>query len=818
MAEPLTPLSILQSRYNPEKNFVQVFPHQEEILTEYFDKHKDDKNLAVELPTGSGKSFVLLAIAQYWLQRNKKVCVLAPNNQLLSQLMKEAKRLNLNFVEIFPKSATTNEANKNLRSYNFKEAFGITNYHRFFTHNITADYLIFDDVHLFEEILDNELSFNFMKESEEFDLIQDFLLKNEIIKEEELEKIFSSEEIKLLNFVDEELVIKFIDEELSKLKIDSNKNIFWKYNKYKEYLSNYFFFISREGFLLAPLVKPLSIMNQFSNIPHKLFFSATIPSKNQFILSLGLNEKINIIRYLSLKNSDYKKLTSGKRLILPDPTLKDSDKEEFTEQDFYQRIKTKLEITISNFPKVLVLCRSLSEMDVYAEYIKEKFGDTLNVYTSRGGDFYESFKSDKKAVLILANRYSGMDFPGKTCEVAVLTSVPWRCTPIEKFIETELNDIHYSEEKIALRLVQSFGRCNRSTSDLGLYIVLDGRFYLDFNQQKSYSKYYPSNIMNEIYLGAEFYERNRGTKFSERIKIGNKFLLQPEIFEPRSQNLQKSPYDDESDFNLYLVQSWEYILNNNYNDSQEILLHLINKTPIGEEYKNLFNYLLARCEYYRNSSKVNDTVIDYLNLASKNHKTKFFKSIYDLLSSIREEISQSSPEVKYFNDKIPEVLKDSGKLASKIFEIQEGIESDEHDTICESISELLNLFKINAKNRSKEKGPYPDLEVKDIIDNRCYIIEVKSKPNAENISSKDIAQLKKHFGSYDKDFPKVSYILLSKKLPVMEDAKDQMKGIIFQKLEDYQEFVNRLLVNVRKKDKFIEAIIKFYREKFTELE
>ena len=118
------------------------------------------------------------------------------------------------------------------------------------------------------------------------------------------------------------------------------------------------------------------------------------------------------------------------------------------------------------FSKVLILCRSLSEMDFYAKHLTKKFDKSYKIYTSRG-DFYknyESFKSDAKAILIIANRYSGMDFPGKTCEVVVLTSVPWRCTPIEKFIETELNDIPYSEEKIALRLVQSFGRCNRRFS------------------------------------------------------------------------------------------------------------------------------------------------------------------------------------------------------------------------------------------------------------------------------------------------------------------------------------------------------------------
>jgi len=88
MVEIETPLSILKSSIN-YKDFVQVFPDQEEVLEKYFNSLKDEKNLAIEMPTGSGKTFVLLAIAEYWRRKQKKVCILTQNNQQVSQLKKE---------------------------------------------------------------------------------------------------------------------------------------------------------------------------------------------------------------------------------------------------------------------------------------------------------------------------------------------------------------------------------------------------------------------------------------------------------------------------------------------------------------------------------------------------------------------------------------------------------------------------------------------------------------------------------------------------------------------------------------------------------
>ena len=81
-----TPLSILKDSIN-YKDIVQVFPHQEEVLDKYYNNLKDEKSLCIDLPTGSGKTFVFLAIAEYWRRKGKKVCVLEICSQVIRLLL-----------------------------------------------------------------------------------------------------------------------------------------------------------------------------------------------------------------------------------------------------------------------------------------------------------------------------------------------------------------------------------------------------------------------------------------------------------------------------------------------------------------------------------------------------------------------------------------------------------------------------------------------------------------------------------------------------------------------------------------------------------
>lgn len=64
--------------------------YQAVMLDKYIENY-DEKTLALELPTGSGKTLVGLLIGEYRRRKNKeKVVFLCPTNQLVNQVVEQS--------------------------------------------------------------------------------------------------------------------------------------------------------------------------------------------------------------------------------------------------------------------------------------------------------------------------------------------------------------------------------------------------------------------------------------------------------------------------------------------------------------------------------------------------------------------------------------------------------------------------------------------------------------------------------------------------------------------------------------------------------
>ena len=65
--------------------------YQSKMIDLYMDKAFNKSDVALELPTGSGKTLIGLLIGEYRRRKNKeKVVYLCPNNQLVNQVVEKA--------------------------------------------------------------------------------------------------------------------------------------------------------------------------------------------------------------------------------------------------------------------------------------------------------------------------------------------------------------------------------------------------------------------------------------------------------------------------------------------------------------------------------------------------------------------------------------------------------------------------------------------------------------------------------------------------------------------------------------------------------
>ncbi|EPV3010200.1 DEAD/DEAH box helicase [Klebsiella pneumoniae] len=75
----------------PRRTVPDVLPHQRDMMRRYAEDGQNKADVALQLPTGSGKTLVGLLIAE-WRRRknNEKIVFLCPTKQLVNQVVEQA--------------------------------------------------------------------------------------------------------------------------------------------------------------------------------------------------------------------------------------------------------------------------------------------------------------------------------------------------------------------------------------------------------------------------------------------------------------------------------------------------------------------------------------------------------------------------------------------------------------------------------------------------------------------------------------------------------------------------------------------------------
>ena len=124
-------------------------------------------------------------------------------------------------------------------------------------------------------------------------------------------------------------------------------------------------------------------------------------------------------------------------------------------------------------------------------------------------DHFDAFTDKERAVLLLANRYDGIDLPGEACRLVVISGLPVGTEPQERFLADTLGARRVLDERIRTRIVQGAGRCTRSARDFAAVIVRGERL-LDFLSRDEVRRALPPQLQAEIDFGFENAENSDG--------------------------------------------------------------------------------------------------------------------------------------------------------------------------------------------------------------------------------------------------------------------------------------------------------------------
>ncbi len=486
--------------------FRTLRPAQSSILHSYATSFTSTSDVAVELPTGAGKTLIALLIAEAWRQEAKKVAILSANKTLAKQMMQEANALNIPAVLMEGRGSAILSTDK--RAYQRAKSIAVMNYWVYFNQSPIidpADLIIMDDAHLAEHCLHSLYSV-------EIDRLQHEDLFKTVITE--LQRRFPDYSVfadaladdavptaisELLSFLDQGEAadrLREIVDASPDLDTDTDLNFRWKRIRHQLREAN--IYVSPNAIWIRPYIYPLISNAHYEQAQQRIYMSATIGDPADLSRRLGVKtiQKIPV-------SPEHMEKTSGRHMIVI---------EKMEENVLSERMTNLLSAALQIHPKSVWLCSSKAEASALQINVSEWLnsngfvGHPTWLLTPLGEEIDE-FKEATQGHLFVAGRFDGMDFRADECRVIIVTKLPRAINSQEEFISAYLRDAGFMKRRLNQRIVQALGRCNRSEEDFGLYILADERFSNHFSSEAN-REGIPRNVIAEIDMAQDAAERD----------------------------------------------------------------------------------------------------------------------------------------------------------------------------------------------------------------------------------------------------------------------------------------------------------------------
>jgi hypothetical protein len=476
--------------------FPNLRASQDAVLSTYSASYTQRPDVAIELPTGAGKSLIALLIGEAWRREGKRVALLTGNKTLARQMKQEADALGVPAVRMEGPGPSIPAADK--RAYHRHTSLAIMNYWVYFNQNPVidaADLLFMDDAHLAEHCLHSLYSVEidrFQHESlfkamatelasrfPEYSVLQDAL-------DEHAPNTTPTE---LFSFMDQSSVAERIRElvDTSPL-LQSDQDLRFRWNRIRGLVEEANLYVSTRSMWFRPAVYPLTRNDHYRDCSQRLYMSATIGDTSDLARRLGSDQIEKIPVDPSLAG-----VTTGRRFLIMN---------KIDEEDIPARSEHVILAALGVHPKSVWLCSSRAE----AEHFREIVSDWLNAHQLVGhptwilsnlGDEIDEFKQAVRGHLFVGGRFDGMDFKADECRLVILTTLPRAINSQEEFFTAYLRDSGFMLRRLNQRIIQALGRCNRDANDYGVYVLADRRFATHFGRESNRTGI-PRNIVAEL--------------------------------------------------------------------------------------------------------------------------------------------------------------------------------------------------------------------------------------------------------------------------------------------------------------------------------
>lgn len=506
---PATP--DLLFRELPRRKFPDVLPHQQSMMQRYADEAEAMRDVALQLPTGSGKTLVGLLIAEWRRRKNsEKVLYLCPTKQLVHQVVAQAEqKYGLSVVGFT--GSQREYAPLDMAKYNQIESVAVTTYSSLFNTNpyfADADVIIVDDAHAAENYVAALWTLSISRSEEAHQSLHSVLCNqfaphiDQASHSRLTGQVTSPSDLAWVDKLPTSVLLELHDE-LSDIFDAYTSQIDLKYpwSMLRGNLKACHIYLSPTEIVLRPLIPPVWTHAPFENAVQRIYMSATLGEGGDLERLLGRKE----IHRLSVPEGWDSQGVGRRFFIFPSLSL---DQEEIIQ------LRRFLMQTAS---RSLVLVPSELMRNEIAQDVENNLA--LTVFSA--SDIEESkdaFVDSGNSVAIVANRYDGIDFPGDECRLLFIEGLPRAVNAQERFLMSRMGANVLFNGRVQTRIIQAIGRCTRSLEDYSA-VVVTGDELPDYLADPRRRDYFHPELQAELWFGVEQSKEKTLNDFEENFNF-----------------------------------------------------------------------------------------------------------------------------------------------------------------------------------------------------------------------------------------------------------------------------------------------------------
>ncbi|MGJ9463923.1 DEAD/DEAH box helicase family protein [Actinotignum sp. GS-2025e] len=448
---------------------------QKRVLSEWHGR-RNERDLLIKMNTGAGKTLVGLLIARSWLNEGiRPVAYLVPNRFLIRQVQAEAQQLgievaeNINSSEYQQGNAVLVETFQKL--FNGFSVFGVGgNASRPAKTQLAG--IVIDDAHACVSQASDVFKLCINTEKEYQELLQ--LFEEDLKKQSQhglldlkAKRADAIQEIPFWAWQSKQEQVASIIHPISE-----SDELMWSWPLIADVLPICTAVVTGDAIEIFPPCFPTDTLLGFACAQRRVYLTATLPDDSVLIKHFGAKPESVSAPIFSFDAGD----VGDRMILLPEEIDPNATDEEI--RDFIVSLAEERNVVV-----IVPSWQRAKRWEDDAALVLDK--DNIDA------GIKELEENSRKGLVVLVNRYDGVNLPGDVCRILVVDGLPEALDASERLAQAHMGNSKALLGSQIQRLEQGMGRATRSNEDYAVVLLMGKRLIERLNHPESYHLFSP---------------------------------------------------------------------------------------------------------------------------------------------------------------------------------------------------------------------------------------------------------------------------------------------------------------------------------------